>query len=215
MDTNTSNDHATPDFKSILDMGSERVVADLVVNVLESDPGFFRSLLDLCFLEQYPLSMRAARAAQLYCEKHPEEIYPFIDKVVDKTIQSNIKGVRHNFLKIFAEFIDIEKITDPGPLLNTCFEWLLDARLTPAVRVYSIGVIYKLGLKEPELLHELEATIELLMVEAEPSLRSYGRRMLKRIVSSHQSAACPEELATRDQQSAINIRIVPNLKLKT
>jgi len=31
--------------------------------------------------------MRAARATQLYCEKHPEAIYPFIDEVVDKTIR--------------------------------------------------------------------------------------------------------------------------------
>jgi hypothetical protein len=176
-----------PDFKSILDMGSERVVADLAIKVIENVPESFRDMLDLCFLEQYPLSMRAARATQLYCGKHPEAIYPFLDEVVDKTIRSHIAGVRHNFLKIFAEFIDLNKLNDPGPLLNTCFEWLLNARLTPAVRIHSMGVIYKLGLKEPELLNELEVTIGMIMEEGEPSLRSCGRKVLQKI--SRQSAA--------------------------
>jgi hypothetical protein len=181
MDAKTILENSVPDFKSILDMGSERVVADLVVNVLETSPGSFRALLDLCFLEQYPLSMRAARATQLYCEKYPDAIYPFIDEVVDKTIQSHIKGVRHNFLKIFAEFIDIDRINDPGPLLKTCFEWLMDTRLTPAVRIHSMGVIYKLGLKEPELLQELKATIEIIIEEGEPSVKNYGGKMIRRL----------------------------------
>jgi hypothetical protein len=175
-----------PDFKSILDMGSERVVADLAIKVIENVPESFRDMLDLCFLEEYPLSMRASRAIQLYCEKHPEAIYPFLDEVVEKTLVSHIAGVRHNFLKIFAKFIDIERITDPGPLLNTCFEWLLDARLTPAVRIHSMGVIYKLGLKEPGLHHELALTIDLLMEDAEPSFKNYTGKMMKKI--SQQSA---------------------------
>jgi hypothetical protein len=171
----------TPDFKSILDMGSERVVADLAVKVLEENPGSLRNLLDLCFLEKYPLSMRAARAVQLYCEKHPEDLYPFLDETVEKTIRSKIKGVRHNFLKIYAEYIDIRKISDAGPLLNTCFEWLLDRNITPAIKIHSMGVIYKLGLDEPALLHELAATLEIIMDESETSMKTCGRKMLLRI----------------------------------
>lgn len=77
--------------------------------------------------------------------------------------------------------------------LITCFEWLLDARLTPAVRIHSIGVIYKLGLKEPELLRELNATIEIILEEGQPSLRSYGRKMLARIsLQSAVSSPKPE-----------------------
>jgi hypothetical protein len=171
----------TSDLINILDMGSERVVADLAVKTIEENPDSFREMLDLCFLEKYPLSMRAARAVQLYCEKHPEAIYPFLDEAVDKTIRSTIKGVRHNFLKIFAEFIDINKINDPGPLLNTCFEWLTDRNITPAIKIHSMGVIYKLGLKEPALLHELAATIEIIMDESETSMKTCGRKMLKKV----------------------------------
>jgi hypothetical protein len=170
-----------PDYKTILEMGSERAVADMAIRAIEDVPESFRDIFDLCFLEEYPLSMRAARAIQLYCEKYPEAIYPYLNEAVEKTIRSKIAGVRHNFLKIFACFIDLERLSDPGPLLNTCFQWLLDAGLTPAVRIHSMGVIYKLGLKETGLHLELKATIEIISEESEPSLRNYGGKMLRRI----------------------------------
>lgn len=203
----------TDDLTTILAMGSERVVADLAVNVLEKTPEAFGDLLALCWLEQYPLSMRAARVAQLYCEKHPEAIYPFLDEAVEKTLKSKIGGVRRNFLKIFAEFIDIKRISNQGHLLNTCFEWLLDARNTPAIRIHAMGLIYKMSLHEPDLLRELAATIEIVMEEGEISLKTCGRKMLGRIsrqsaVGSRQSGSWTKEvvtngrrLTTNDQQS--------------
>ena len=129
----------TNDLISILDMGSERAVADLAVKVIEEVPESFRDILDLCFLEKYPLSMRASRVAQLYCEKYPETIYPYLDEAIEKTIRSQIGGVRRNFLKIFAEFIDIDRISDPGPLLNTCFEWLLEAGIPPGIKIHAMN----------------------------------------------------------------------------
>ena len=134
--------------------------------------------------------MRAARVVQLYCGKYPEAIYPFLEEAVEKTIRSKIKGVRHNFLKVFAEFIDIHRINDPGPLLNTCFEWLLNGSLTPAIKIHAMSIIYKLGQDEPALLRELAATIEIIMDESEISMKTCGRKMLKKIekVGSQQLA---------------------------
>jgi hypothetical protein len=172
------------DYISLLEIGGERAVADLAIKAVEEKPETFRDILDLCFLEKYPLSMRASRAVQLYCEKYPEAIYPFLDEVVEKAIRSDIIGVRRNFLKIFAEFIDIRKITDPGPLLNACFEWLLDAGLPPGVRVHAAGVIYKLGLTEPVLHNELRASLEIAMEEGETSIKTYGRNMMKKLTDT-------------------------------
>ncbi len=41
----------TNDFLKILEMGSERVVADLAVKVLEEHPDSFHAILELCWLE--------------------------------------------------------------------------------------------------------------------------------------------------------------------
>lgn len=180
---NLTNDQrlTTNSFATLLAMGSERVVADLAVKVLEEHPGSLREILDLCWLEKYPMSMRAARVAQLYMEKYSDSIYPDLDEIIEKILQTRIEGVRRNFLKVIADVVDIEKVTEPGILLNACFEWLLDAGLPPGTKIHAMTVIYKMGLKEPDLLKELAATIEIIMDESEISMKTCGRKMLARI----------------------------------
>ncbi len=176
----------TNDFTSILAMGSERVVADLAVKVMEEHPESLRDMLDICWLEKYPMSMRAARAAQLYLELHHEAICPYLDEIVDKILHTRIDGVRRNFLKVLADFVDTDRITDQGILLNACFDWLLDGGMTPGTKIHAMTIIYKMGLKEPDLLKELASSIEIIMDESEISMKTCGRKMLARI--SRQSA---------------------------
>lgn len=173
------------DFITILNMGSERVVADLAVSTLEIQPEEIQLLLDLCFLEQYPLSMRASRALQLYCEKHPDDIYPFLEETVEKMMKSRIDGVKRNFLKIYDEFIDINRLKEPGPLLNACFDWLLDPKETPGVRIHAMNVIFKIARNEPDLLRELAATLELVGDEGEPSIKHCIKKMKKTLQHLH------------------------------
>jgi hypothetical protein len=139
--------------------------------------------------------MRAARAAQLYCEKHPEEIYPYLDEVVEKIRKTRIDGVRRNFLKVMAEFTEADKINDPGILINTCFDWLLDPGIKPATRIHSMAIIYKLCRNEPDILRELAASIEMAMEEGEISIKTYGKKMLGRI---------SRQLAIGSRQSTFN-----------
>ena len=169
------------DYTSLLGLGSERAVADMAVAELETRPGEFKEMLDLCFLEKYPLSMRASRAVQLYCEKHPDEIYPFLEETVEKMFRSKIDGVRRNFLKIYDEFIDINRLKEPGPLLNACFDWLLDPSEKPGIRVHAMNVIFHIAHDEPDLLREFSHTLELVGEEGEPSIRNCLRKMKKTI----------------------------------
>lgn len=177
----------TQDFQAILSMGSERAVADLAVKVIEASPGSLKDILDLCWLEQYPLSMRAARVAQLYLENHHDEIYPYLNEIIGKTLKTGIEGVRRNFLKVIADFVDIEEITEPGLLLNACFDWLNDGSIPPGTRVYSMAIIFKIGRNEPDILRELAATIEIIMEEGEISIKTCGRNMLMKIGLVRQS----------------------------
>jgi len=172
---------STSDFISILAMGSERVVADLAVKVMEEHPGSLPDMLELCWQEKYPLSMRAARAAQLYMEKYHDAIYPYLDEIIEKILQTKIDGVRRNFLKVIADVVDIDRITEPGILLNVCFEWLTNGNMKPATKIHAMTVIFKIGKNEPDILRELAATIEIIMDESEISMKTCGRKMLARI----------------------------------
>lgn len=166
---------------SILEMGSNRAVADMAVDAIVNNRELFRDALDLCLLDEYPASMRAARVVQLYCEKDPEAIYPCLDEITPKILSSKIDGVKRNFLKIYGEFIDIRRLSEPGPLLNACFTWLLDSREKPAVRIHAAGVIYRIADGDPDLLNELHSSIMLIIQEGPASIRAMGKQMLKRI----------------------------------
>jgi len=169
------------DFFSILEMGSERVVADLAVKVLEDHPESLPSVLELCWMEKYPMSMRAARVAQLYMEKYEESVYPYLEQIIEKIMQTKIDGVRRNFLKVIADVVDIKRINEPGVLLNTCFDWLNTSSMPPATKIHAMTVIFKIGRNEPDILRELAATIEMIMDESEISMKTCGRKMIARI----------------------------------
>ena len=165
----------------ILGLGSERAVADMVVEMIGDDTGRFSMVMDLCFLDKYPLSMRAARVIQLCCEKEPRRILPFLPEVIEKTMTAKVDGVKRNFLKILAEFIDINWIADAGPLLNQCFDWITDNRENPAIRIYAMEIACKIGNGEPDLLKELKATIEFLPENSPPSIKNRGAKVLRKI----------------------------------
>ena len=173
---------------SILEMGSNRAVADMAVNLIVKNRDHFRETLDLCLVDEYPISMRAARVVQLYCEKDPGVIYPYLDEILPKILSSGIDGVKRNFLKIFGEFIDMQRLSEPGPLLNACFDWMLDPKEKPAVRIHAIYVIYRIADGNPDLLKELYASIGLIMPEGPASIRAMGAHMLKRIRTEHRDA---------------------------
>ncbi|MBM3405397.1 MAG: hypothetical protein FJY10_10980 [Bacteroidetes bacterium] len=171
------------EFLEILQMGSERAVADLAVEAIGTDPLRFHVMLDYCYLEKYPISMRAARVVQLCCEQHPELIIPHIQKVTQHMITSSIDGVKRNFLKIMDDFLDPEKLADQGLLLDTCFNWLINPREKPATRVHCIGLILKLSASEPDIRQELRASVERILEDDLPvSLRNVCLKTLKKLV---------------------------------
>lgn len=74
--------------------------------------------------------------------------------------------------RVVAEFIDINRLKDPGPLLNQCFDWMMAPRETPGVRIFAMEIIFLIGRKEPDLLRELTACLEILEEEKIPSLQA-------------------------------------------
>jgi hypothetical protein len=169
-------------FREMLSTDSSRQVADMAVRAIEHDQEKLKAVLDLCFMEEYPISMRASRVIELYCENLPSCLDDYLDEIAPKILNSNVDGVKRNFLKILAEGADISRITEPGILLNTCFDWMMSPREKPAVRVYAMEIIFRFAIMEPPLRQELQATLEMLLPESpEPSIRSRGGKILKKL----------------------------------
>jgi hypothetical protein len=173
---------AAMDLLALMNTDSSREVADIAVLGIDQHPELFRQALDLCFEKTYPVNMRASRVIQLYCANDPAAIIPYIEEIIQKVIISKNDGVKRCFLKVFAEQVDLKKISDPGPLLAACFDWLIDPAEAIAVRVHCMEVIYQISLFEPDLKGELAAILEDIMESnGTTGLKNRAGRILKKL----------------------------------
>ena len=157
---------------------SRRVVIEIAVKAIEEHPEQLKEMLKLCY-KSYPISMRAARVIQLYCEKYPNSILPFISILTDELLKTKVDGVKRSFLKILIEMVDVKDIYNAGLVLNKCLDWLLSDKETIAVRAYSIDLLIKFAKKEPGLKNELILIFENLPLEEYSSLKVRCRKGLK------------------------------------
>ena len=157
----------------------------MAVDVLEQKPELFEQMLKLCMESKYPMAMRAARVIQFYCDKYPEKILQHIDYVLPLFINTKVDGVKRSILKIFIDRIAVNLIPELGLVLSKCYDWLLSDKEAIAVRVYSLELINKIALSEPELFQELKIVAEQLDLDAYPSLRYRMRRILKSLKTTN------------------------------
>ncbi|HNZ42183.1 MAG TPA: hypothetical protein PLB59_11095 [Bacteroidales bacterium] len=168
-----------PDFEfGLYDSG--RKTADMAVEAVGNDPERFALLVDMSFSKPYPLCMRAARVVQLCCEKNISLIMPWLDEVIVKICNSQVEGVKRNFLKIIDEFVDFELIKDNALLLQNCFDWLINPAEALGTRYYCIGIIEKFCRYEPELLGEFLNSLEFCLDEASAGFRNRAIKVLKK-----------------------------------
>jgi hypothetical protein len=176
------------DFLSLLQTDSSRAVADMGVMALESQPERFEELINFAFKYPYPVNMRAARVVELYCEKHPETILPFLEVIIEKLHNAQTDGVKRGFLKALWEVGDLSKVKNPGVLLTLCYNWLQSSSEALSVRVYALEVIYRISLIEPDIQLEMKAMIDLIQETEYPrSLQKRALQVRQRLANNNKS----------------------------
>jgi hypothetical protein len=169
-----------PDFINGLG-DSGRATANLAVEAVGDNPEYFRRLLDISFTDPYPACMRASRVAQLCCEKKPEFIIPWLDEVIEKIAYTRVSGVKRNYLKVINEFVGPDKLSEPGMLVQLCFEWLSSPGEDTGVRIHCAEILYKVTLFEPDLKQELLLVLELVADEGTVGFRHICKKIMGKL----------------------------------
>jgi hypothetical protein len=165
-------------FLELLETDSSRAIADIIIGEVGDNPEYFKILFEYCLTKPYPVSMRSARALQFCVENHKNLINPFLDKIVNFTINTKVEGVRRSFLKVISELPDIINLNDSGFLINQCFEWIVSQNENPAIKVYSIDVIYNACKAEPLLRNELISVLDLVREDSSIAVRTRVKKIL-------------------------------------
>lgn len=172
------------DFQLVLN-DSSRSLMDYTAAMVGDDPKQFRELLDLAYQEKRPLCMRAARVADLCCERNPDLVRPYLVEMVRRLPGLKDMSVKRIFMHILIRHSWVDDEEAMGILVDTLFRWLQDDSQAIAIKAYSMVILGNIAERLPDLKGEMAAVLEETIPLWESSaLQGSGKRMVKQLRES-------------------------------
>jgi hypothetical protein len=165
--------------KSFLDRTISRKEIDFLVQELLAEPQGIDELLALLNDDDTRTGWHAAWALQKFFEKYPEFLSGRIEATLTaKAIATGNESVRRLTFGVIARADLPDEL--PVNLVNCCFEWLLSAQTSIAVKAGCMHYLHRVCKREPELLPELRMCVKQLLETTEAgAVRSVAKKILK------------------------------------
>lgn len=147
------------------------------------------SLLDLSFHEDKQTVFRAAWILENVFEHCPDCFYPHLDKFITNfPRQENDSCKRHytNILRHPLLQLQLQKYPDEAveTLVETVFEWLIDAGTPAAVKANCLDILFDLSKRSDWIAAELREQIHFLLKDGGPAIQARGKRVLKKLAGA-------------------------------
>lgn len=150
-----------------------------VVDYLGTDRARVADLMEIFFEEEYRLNQRASWVVHHLSSRHPELLEPYLAQMVENLSNPLHDAVLRNTLRYFEQIDLPEDLM--GPVADKCFEFLASPEQPIAIRVFSMGTLFKISTKYPELQAELALIIEEHLPYGSAGFKSRGKKILKKI----------------------------------
>ena len=145
-----------------------------------TDVDRFRQFLFLFLNDEYRVVQRISWVLSIVAEEHPELVEKNIGKIIKRLDSENIHtAVKRNIIRVL-QFLKIP-VKYRARVFDHCINYITDPKETIAVRCFSMTVAAGIVKQYPELKSELVQTINLLMKDSTPGLKSRARRVLKEL----------------------------------
>jgi hypothetical protein len=168
------------DLKNLLSDSSRRT-AVIAVSIIGNNPIMFKEFLDFALQDNGRFSMRAARVVQLSAHHHPELIRPYLNEIIQKLPTYKNDGLKRGMLKLLTErSLNVNDETI-GILVQYSFRCLMDPIEKPAMKAYSIEILYKISQFYPDIQPELISAIEDQMIRSTNAVKSIGKKVLTKL----------------------------------
>jgi len=145
-----------------------------------TDVDRFRQFLFLFLNDEYRVVQRISWVLSIVAEEHPELVEKNIGKIIKRLDSENIHtAVKRNIIRVL-QFLKIP-VKYRARVFDHCINYITDPKETIAVRCFSMTVAAGIVKQYPELKSELVQTINLLMKDSTPGLKSRARKVLKEL----------------------------------
>jgi hypothetical protein len=148
-----------------------------IADYIGNDEQRFADLMGLFFNDEYRVCQRAAWSVRLIAAKYPELIATYLKPMLLNLENPVHDAVKRNTVRILK---DIDPLPESllGIAATICFNFMATPSVPVAIKVFSMQILYKICLKEPDLKNELQMLIEDLSPNESKAFASAGKHIL-------------------------------------
>jgi hypothetical protein len=154
-----------------------------IVAYIGNDEKRFAELMYL-FLNDVPrITQRSAWAVSYVAEKSPHLIEPYLVSMLQILSKNKVHdAIARNTVRALKEIPNLENQSDEvvGLLVDVCFRYLEDPSVAVAIKAFSMIILDRLCVREPDLLNEMLPLIEDQLPHATPAFKGIGTKILKK-----------------------------------
>lgn len=152
-----------------------------IVNYIGKDQDRFDALMEHFLANEYRVTQRAAMAVGHAADLHPQLIKKHLKHLLENLRRPDIHdAVKRNTVRLFDKHFNLpEELL--GIAAELCFGYLDDPQEAVAVRAFSMGVLYKICQREPELGNELIMVLEDHLPHGSAGFKSRGNKLLAKL----------------------------------
>ena len=149
-------------------------------------------LFELCQSENTTLSFRAAWILENVLSTSPELFSISLSKIIELLPIITNPSTKRHFSKLLNHAMEdctknrlpkdacqLLKKMDMEPIVETCFEWLIDKNTKPAVKAHCMDILLYLSKRYEWIAEELPYVIKLQIIEGTPGIVNKGKKVLE------------------------------------
>ena len=156
--------------------------------ILKKQDFALRDLIDLTFYQDLHVAFRAAWILENLFLKEPKMYEQHIPYLISRVPEVKYASCQRHYAKILMHItskkalVNVAKILeemDLEPVVEKCFDWMIDPKIKVAVKVFSAEVLFNLSERYPWVKEELANQIMFSMKTGSAGIQSKGKKLLK------------------------------------
>lgn len=164
------------EFHNLLMMPLSRNHILSLVSLVKQRPELIEWVIDLLKNGQKAEAMKASWLLTHLWDADQSFFIEIQNQIIEAVLSTSDDSVRRNLLRMIDGFSLSED--QQGMLFEPCLEWMVSEKYAVAVRANAMQILYRIALREPDLIPELEQQISSLMDYSSAGIRSRGKKIL-------------------------------------
>ncbi|GAC1313054.1 MAG: hypothetical protein NVSMB24_35720 [Mucilaginibacter sp.] len=161
-----------------------------LTRVLKEQQFALRDLIDLTFYHDKNIAFRAAWILENVFLQNPALYEPDLEYLVSRIKEVKYDSCKRHYAKIMMHITGKKapaaiqqklKELDLEPVVEQCFDWMIDPEVLVAVKVFASEALFNMRNRYPWIDEELASEIRFLMRNGTTAIQTRGKKLLSQL----------------------------------